>query len=112
MSESFSNHSQNVIIRNFDLEVPDEPLSEEALFQVLADQIAYMIEFRMEYLLSLLYRNDVEESKINFALSPACEDPANIALAKLVMERQRQRLATKKSYKIEKLEDLEEGLEF
>ena len=105
-------NNQDVLIRNFELEVPDEPLSEEALFEVLADQIAYMIEFRMEYLLSLLYRNDVEESKINFALSPACDDPANIALAKLVMERQRQRLATKKAYKIDKLEDLEEGLEF
>jgi hypothetical protein len=52
----------------------------------------------MEYLLSLLYRNDVAESKIYDALSPSSPDPANVSLAKLVMERQKQRLETKRQY--------------
>lgn len=112
MSDSFDSKTQELITKNFELEVPDEPISDERLFDILADQIAYMIEFRMEYLLSLLYRNDVLEHKINEALSPANEDPPNIALAKLVMERQKQRVATKKAYKVEPIEDIDEELKF
>ena len=102
-----------LLAKNFELSLPDdEPVSEERLFQILADQIAYMIEFRMEYLLSLLYRNDVLEHKINAALSPANEDPANIALAKLVMERQRERMATKKAYRVDEIDEIDEDLRF
>ena len=112
MSDSINPKTQELITQNFELELPDEPISDERLFQILADQIAYMIEFRMEYLLSLLYRNDVLEHKINEALSPANEDPPNIALAKLVMERQKQRIATKKAYKVSPIEDIDEELRF
>lgn len=101
-----------IIIQNFEIEPPKEEPSDEDLLRLLSDQIAYMIEYRMEYLLSLLYRNDVEEVKINFALSPLCPEPANIALAQLVLARQKERLATKQAYKVEPLEDLEEGLKY
>ena len=104
--------STEIIIQNFEIEPPAEEPSDEDLLRLLADQIAYMIEYRMEYLLSLLYRNDVEESKINFALSPHCKEPANIALAKLVLDRQKERLATKKAYKIDPIDDIEEDLKF
>jgi len=100
------------LFRDFELKTSKAGLSEEELFDLLADQVAYLIEFRMEYLLSLLYRNDVEESKINYALSPLCNEPANIAIARLVMERQKQRMATKKAIEVKELDDLEEGLEY
>ncbi|RMG86976.1 MAG: hypothetical protein D6714_03185 [Bacteroidetes bacterium] len=110
MREDRYSKTKALIIRNFDLKVPDEPLDEGRLFEILADQIAHMIEFQMEYLLSLLYRNDVPEHKINFALSPQCPDPPNIAIAKLVLERQKQRLETRKSIEIKPIEDLDEEL--
>ena len=112
MPNSNTSKTLQLLAKTFELEAPDEEISDEQLFQILADQIAYMIEFRMEYLLSLLYRNDVLEWKINEALSPANEDPANIALAKLVMERQQQRLATKEEYKVEPIEGIDEELKF
>jgi hypothetical protein len=101
----------DLVIRDFEL--PADQLnspSEEAVFQMLCDRIAWLIEHNMEYLLSLLYRNDVQESKILDALSPINPDPANVALAKLVIERQQQRMETKKGFgKINK-DDVEEEL--
>ena len=101
----------SIINRDFELITEDQtPPSEEELFQMLSDRIAWLIEHNMEYLLSLLYRNDVEESKIHFALSPFETDPANVALAKLVIARQKQRLATKQQYGKQDAGDVEEGL--
>ena len=106
-----SNHQSNIILRDFEIETTeDEAPSEEALFDMLCDRIAWMIEHNMEYLLSLLYRNDVEESKIHFALSPFAKEPANIELGKLVMERQKQRMATKKEYGEQSKEDVDDEL--
>ena len=103
--------NQNIILRDFEIEIPsDEEPSEEELFQHLCDRIAWMIEYNMEYLLSLLYRNDILEHKIHFALSPHEKDPANVALAKLVMERQKERMETKKKYGKQNSEDIDEEI--
>lgn len=79
---------------------------------MLSDRIAWLIEHNMEYLLSLLYRNDVAESKIHVAISPQNPEPANIALARLVLERQRQRIATKKQYGKQDLEEIDEDMKW
>ncbi len=103
--------SNELIIKEFELTSPDaDAPSEEALFDMLCDRISYLIEHNMEYLMSLLYRNDVLERKIYDALSPMNPEPANIALAKLVMERQRQRLATKKQYGSQRSDEVDEDL--
>lgn len=105
--------SSDLILKDFELgETGDETPSEEELFQMLCDRIGWLIEHNMEYLLSLLYRNDVAESKIHFALSPLDPDPANIALAKLVMERQKQRMETKKKYGSQQSDEVEEELKW
>ena len=68
----------DAIFQAFEIEPSGkEAPTEEELFQLLCDRIAWMIEYNMEYLLSLLYRNDVKGSKIHFALSPFEKDPAN-----------------------------------
>jgi hypothetical protein len=111
--EQADNLPTELILRDFELATNEEaPSSEEEFFQFLCDRIAYMIEHNMEYLLSLLYRNDVDEGKIHFALSPHAPEPANVGLARLVLERQRQRVTTKKMYGKQDLEDLDEELRF
>ena len=100
-----------LITRDFELESATEGITEEELFHLLANQVAYMIEYRLEFLLSLMYRLDIDERKVNEALSPENEVPANVALARLVLDRQKQRVFTKRFYKQDELEDLE-GLEF
>ena len=88
-----------LIVRDFELETPENPMSEAKLLAYLADVIGYMIEKKLDYLLSLLYRLDVSESKINHALMPGNPEDANVALARLVIERQKQRIATKRAYR-------------
>lgn len=87
----------------------DKPFgSEEELLQLLADRIADMLETRPEYLMSLLYRLDVLEKKIVPAMHPAAPDPPHIGLAKLVLERQKQRLETKRTIKPSPIEGWED----
>ncbi len=86
-----------LVARHFEIEL-DAPLGEAQLLQLLADRIAWLVAHNPEYLFSLLYRNDVDESKIEAALSPAHPEPAPMALARLVLERQKQRLATRRHY--------------
>lgn len=105
MSEDFLSETTQLIARDFELEETGNHVSEEALFAMLADRVAWLIEHRMEYLLSLMYRMDISEAKVNFALSPHSPEPANIAIARLVLDRQKERIRTKREYKQEKLDD-------
>jgi len=100
-----------LIARDFGLDIGDVPLTKEDLLNMVANEVAYMLEHRIDFLMSLLYRLDVLEHKINHALSPFCVEPANIALAKLIIERQHQRIISKQQYKQTKPDDMK-GWEF
>jgi hypothetical protein len=88
-----------LIVRDFELTTPDKVMDESELLAYLADVIAYMIDKKLDYLLSLLYRLDVAEDKINRALMPGNAEDANVALARLVIDRQKKRIATKRAYR-------------
>lgn len=88
-----------LILRDFELAAPQQEMTEQELLDYLAEAIEYMIEHKMDFLLSLLYRLDVSERKINEALMPGNTEEANVALAKLVLERQKLRVATKQAYR-------------
>ncbi len=105
MKQEFDEKSIQLISSRFELEQDLEAATEEQLIIALSDRIAWMIEYSMEYLLSLLYRMDVLEVNINEALNPANPDPANVALAKLIVERQKLRIQTRKDFKSPDLED-------
>ncbi|MFK7809123.1 MAG: hypothetical protein AB8F74_15075 [Saprospiraceae bacterium] len=111
MDNKLITQTTELIARDFGLDIGEEPMTEEDLLNVVANEVAYMLEYRIDFLMSLLYRLDVLEHHINHALSPFCTEPANIALAKLIIQRQRQRIITKQQYKQTKPDDLE-GLEF
>ena len=89
----------------FELTPAEQPASEEALLALLAERIGEMLERRPESLMSLLYRLDVLEKKILPVMHPLAPEPANVGLARLVLERQKQRMATKRDIKTEPLED-------
>ncbi len=94
--------------RDFGLEPSNKKTWTEAdLFELLANEVADMIEHRIDLLLSLMYRLDVLEVDINAALNPANPVAANVALATLIMERQRQRVLTKRTYKTKPIEGWE-----
>lgn len=102
--------AKELIVKDFELVAPEEELTEEEFFDFLADHIAYLIEHKLEYLMSLMYRLDINEAKVHFALSPMAAEPANIGIARLVMERQKQRVATKQYYKQVQPDDMDDEL--
>ncbi len=94
-----------LVAQDFDPARLEQVITEEQLLEVLSEQVAWMIEHRLEYLMSLMYRLDVDERKVDRALSPLAEEPAHFALAKLILERQKQRVFTKQHYKPPSLDD-------
>lgn len=104
MSDQPIEETAALLSRHFEMEPPEAEITEAELFRLLADRIAWLIDHRMEYLLSLMYRLDISEKKVNEAISPANPESANMALAKLVLERHKERLRTKREYKQDDLE--------
>lgn len=80
------------------LEMPEDQnyISEDEFLEALTDKVAYFLEYRLDYFLSLLYRLDVLEVDIKRALATNL-NPAE-ALAILIIERQKKRLRTKAKY--------------
>lgn len=96
-----------LIRRPFEIEVaPDQVDSEDELLRVLTLRITEMLERQPEQLMSLLYRLDVEESKINRVMHPSAPEMPALGLARLVLERQKQRVHTRRSVNVQPLEDL------
>lgn len=92
----------SLLSQDFDIEKTDN-LSEEDLLRMLVDHLDYLIDKRMEWLLSLMYRMDIDETLVQNALLPTAREPANIGLARLILERQKKRIYTKNHYRPEDL---------
>ena len=72
-----------------------DALDEAALVALLSHRGGDMMANEMEYLMGMLYRLDVQEAKTKAALSASNPEAAHITIAKLIIERQKQRLKTK-----------------
>lgn len=85
-----------LVFRKFELEQAVQP-DEQEMIRVLAERISEMLDREPDLLFSTLYRLDVYESKINQVLQSPFEDPAT-GLARLVIERQKEKLQTRRTY--------------
>ena len=90
---------------DFDLDSATGAVGEEELLALIADRVAQLLETQPEYLFSLLYRLDVLEKKIVPVLHPAAPEPANWGLARLILEREKQRAETKRSIRSAPIDD-------
>jgi len=111
MESYFDANSTALLASSFEIAGATDKVTEEELLYVLSDRIGYMIDHKFDYLMHIMYRFDVLEHKIRAAISPENVDPANVALAKLVIERQKERIRLRKEFKSPDLEDLD-GWEF
>lgn len=99
MSYNLDSRDKAIILQNFELEVHGENISEEELLDLLTDQVSFLIDRKLDFLLSLLYRLDIEEHKIKIVLyNQEVIEPAR-GLAQLILERQKERNRTKTEYK-------------
>ena len=90
-----------LIISNFEIAGADSGISEDELLDILTSQVEYLMDRRLDYLLSLLYRLDILEPKIKAVLhNQEIIAPAR-GLAKLILDRQKERVATRTKYKTE-----------
>jgi hypothetical protein len=108
MTDESLHQASSLIKQEFEVADAESAHSEEELLAMLAERIAHMLETQPEYLFSMLYRMDVLEKKIRPVMDPSAPEPANIGLARLVLERQKQRIATKRSIKTEPLEGMDD----
>ena len=88
-----------LLAQDFSIEPRAGGITEEELLRMLSEQIAFLIENRMEFLLSLMYRLDIDERKIEAALLPNSPIPPHEAIARLVLDRQKKRAYTKLHYR-------------
>jgi hypothetical protein len=75
--------------------------------QLLVEAISHKIETDFAGLCQLLYRIDVDEYKLKTALQSSDEPPAEI-IARLLLERQKQKLALRASFKMDVPKDTSE----
>ncbi len=95
MKEELSN---SPIAHSFGIEPGKDHLDEETMLQALAVKIAEMLDHEPELLFSTLYRLDVLEHKIQHVLNdPAV--PNDTGLAQLVIDRQKEKIETRKKYR-------------
>lgn len=104
--EDYLEQTTALVAKDFGL-AKTTPLTEEELLEAIANRVAEMMEANKDLLLSYMYRLDIDEGKIHFALSPLANEPAHFALARLILNRQKQRAVTKLSYKPPKLDEWE-----
>lgn len=74
-------------------------LSESDLYQAIRERVEFLLEKNPELLMSYLYRLDILEVKIKAVLSPNSVVPPIEGLAHLILDRQKQRMESKKKYK-------------
>jgi hypothetical protein len=71
--------------------------TEADMIEAIRERVLAMMDENPDLLFSYLYRLDVLEHKIKAALKHP-EMPADLAIAHLIWERQKQRLQTRKDY--------------
>ncbi len=75
-----------------------EDMSDEQMLLLIENRVTELMTQNSDLLFSYLYRLDIQEKKIKQALLNESDAP-NLALSKLILERQKQRIASKKKYK-------------
>ncbi len=74
-------------------------LNDKVLFERLAKYINDLVNHDFEYLLSLLYRIDVEEKNIRAVLSAQPGADAGELIAQLIIDRQEQKIKSREQFK-------------
>lgn len=99
------NDGFDLILRSL---TPDsaEPADEAAMLDLIAARVSELIADEPDLLFSYMYRLDIDQDKIEEALIPG-NQTVEMQLARLILTRQKQRLATKARYKVDPIDGWE-----
>jgi hypothetical protein len=82
-------------------------MTEGELLVLLSERVQWYLDHDKDLLLSYLYRLDISEKQIDEVLMPGHPDTAAMAMAKLILHRQKERVESKKKYKVDPIEGWE-----
>jgi hypothetical protein len=82
---------------SYGLELP-ETVTMDALEALLAERINVMINKDFSELVQLLYRIDVDESRLRLVLRDNQGSDSGLLIARLILERQWQKILTRREY--------------
>lgn len=86
-------------LQNFQLDLACQVNTYKQLQQELAAHLNYLITNNFSLLISILYRLDISEKKLKQFLSQAKEGTAGDIIAELIIERQLQKIASRKAFR-------------
>lgn len=81
------------------LQQQEDDITYQELLTLVANQVAELLDNKPETLFSLLYRLDVDQSQVDEVLNRQSDEPKNVLLAGLIIQRQIKRMETKIKYK-------------
>lgn len=96
----------NQLKQFFDIQ-SDGNFSDEHMIQIIEERVAQMLDGDPDLLMSYLYRLDVLEEKIKAVMNQPKSLPVANGLARLIWERQKERLEYKKKFKQDPIEGWE-----
>lgn len=95
----------DIILRGLEPDVAGTQ-DESAMLDLIAARVSQLIVDEPDLLFSYMYRLDIDQDKIEEALIPGSE-PVEMQLARLILTRQKQRIATKARYKVDPIDGWE-----
>jgi|JI7StandDraft_1071085.scaffolds.fasta_scaffold705348_1 hypothetical protein len=97
MTSPILQETTQLLSKDFELKIRQPEPTEEDVVLALAYELHRMMETNLEQMFTTLYLMDVDESKVHKILRPDVlqEEPANIQLARLVIERLKRKAITK-----------------
>jgi predicted metallopeptidase len=91
-----------VLSKSFDFESANTA-DLAAFMELLAEKVQYEMSYNLEHFFSLLYRLDIDEQKIKNAIHTQVDVPTKIAV--LIYERQLEKLAARKQFPSQSIDD-------
>ena len=88
----------SIISRNFEVETSGE-LTIESLVKLLSVRIRELLDRNLEKLVSIMYRIDLNQSKVDKIFENVSKDEIAYQLSVLIIERQIEKVRTRRLYK-------------
>ena len=97
MEKDLNNYTKDLIINSFEMETTDT-ISSDDLEQMLAERVEFLLAHQLEFFFATMYRMDVNEQKIQEALTGQGEKPS-LKIARLIIQRQLEKQASREKYR-------------
>lgn len=93
---------------SMDIEL-QEGLSMDEVKHIIADHVNLLISNNFNKLISILYRLDINESKLKQLLADSHDEDAGMIIAELIIERQKQKIISRERFQTKGENNIDEN---